>query len=244
MVFMVELSEIPRRKRRYYRDQNIKLIKHLSKQVNKAEGIKEIEKQKIILGLKRQLERARKEEIKQLAAHLFEQASYGKDDTKDLVFKEVLKYQGKELSNKEADEIAGSIYSQLRERQESLKAFEKLEERERKEAEKLKRKMAKGRELPKKEEEPSIGAFGAEEPERVGIEPKKEVEKIKDELSMELGLGEQKEDSTFKELEKLSSEAEKPQPKKEKPKKDEFSLEGFTTDFELKKKKKKGEQTI
>lgn len=245
MVFMGELDYIPRRKRRFYRDQNKKLMKHLSKQIKKAGGIKEIEKQKIILSLKRQLEKAREEEIKDLAAHLFEQASYGRDDTRELVFKEVLKYQGrgKELSNKEADEIAESIYSQLKERKEAQKIFDRLEEKKRKEREKLERKRAKRlfvkeRGLPpsKRRELKDLGVFGIKEPEKTGrIDSGAKVDKIKEELSKELGLGKEKEtESIFDELEKVSEESGK----------DEFSMEGFTTDFGLEKKKKKDQKAL
>jgi len=239
------LTEVPRRKRRFYRDHDQKLIKHLSKQVKKAD-IKEIEKQKIILSLKRQLESARQEELQGLAAHLFEQRSEGRDNTKELVTSEVHKYRemrGK-ISGKEADEIAESIYAQLKEERDAQHMYDKLaRKREKKDR---KKKRSKDKELfekraglrgSKRREAKELGVFGLEEPEKVKrIEPTGEADKIKDELSLELGLGKE-EDETFGELEKMNEEAGSPGPAS----KDEFSMAGFDTDLGgPKKKKKKG----
>ncbi|GEM_PF-2373009 len=240
---MVNLEDIPRRKRRFYRDQDTKLIKHLSKHIQKADGIKEIEKQRIIMSLKRKLAQAEKRELKGIAAHLFEEESIGKDSTKEVVFKEVLKHQGKgkELSNKDADEIAESIYSQLKERHEAQMIYDKLEEkRARKERknEKLKKKRLfdarKGMNGPKRRRAKELGVFGLSEPDKVEKKDTlSEVNKIKEELSLELGIKKEKDDP-FAELESLSKEDKEG----EETENDEFSMEGFTTDLDLKKKKK------
>ncbi len=73
------IGPVPRRMMRFYRDDGTRLVKHLAKQIEKAGGIKEVEKQKIILSLKRQLEKLEEREKKDLAVHLLEQASSGKD---------------------------------------------------------------------------------------------------------------------------------------------------------------------
>lgn len=248
---MAELKDVPRRKRRFYRDQDTKLIKHLSKHVQKANGIKEIEKQRIILSLKKKLEQAEKQELKRLAVHLFEEESNGKDETKEVVFNEVLKHQGrkKELSNKDADEIAESIYSQLKEKQEAQMIYDKLEEKRLRKEKKdkslrekrlfEKRAGMRGR---KRRDTKELGVLGLDEPAMVKKKDSaSEVENIKDELSLELGLNKAKEqapgreDDPFKELEDLNEENDID----DEPGDDEFSMEGFTTDLGAKKRKKK-----
>ncbi len=245
---MTDIPNVPRRMRRFHRDQDTKLMKHLSKQVKQAGGIKEIEKQRIILSLKRQLEGAKGEEVKDLASHLFEQASMGKDETKDLVFTEVMKRQrtGKELSNKEADSIATSIYAQLKERKESQQRYEILEKKQLKKEEKREReqtKIVKSKEKTgNRRKERNEDMLDFNEPEEAAKKDQSgEVEKIKRELSFGLGeetpakkkskLNEEKDD-LFSELEEFNDEPEKPAKKKKgKEKDDDFNLEGFETEL-------------
>jgi len=233
--------------RRFYRDQDTKLMKHLSKQVKKAGGIKEIEKQRIILSLKRQLESAKEEEVKDLASHLFEQASRGKDETKDLVVTEVMKRQrtGRELSNKEADSIATSIYAQLKEKKDSQQRYEMLEKKQMKEQEKTEREQAKRQGKKEKSggrrRNRNKDSFDFNEPEEVTEkDSSNEVEKIKQELSF--GLDEKKpkskkpklkkeKDDLFSELEEFNEEPGKPLKKKKSKKDDDFSMDGFETDL-------------
>ncbi|MCX6802730.1 MAG: hypothetical protein NT067_06490 [Candidatus Diapherotrites archaeon] len=271
-----DVNSVQRRFRRFYRDDGTKLFDHLSGVVAKSSGMQDVEKQKIILSLKRQLEKTGDDEKKNLALHIFERASLGKDDAKEVVFNEVMKYQGrgKELSGKEADEIAESIYSQLKERNEAQKMLQKLDEKKRKEEEKLARETEKkirekekGLPRSKQRDMRGLGTFGVKAPEKTRRADSLEVEKIKQELSAGLGKGkkteggeefseikkelgmkdesEEKEedDSTFDELEKMSDEPGEGGPgESEEGSDEEFSMEGFETDLDSGKKKKKEEK--
>jgi len=241
---MTSFSNMPRRMRRFHRDQDSKLMNHLSKQVKKTSGIKEIEKQRIILSLKRQLESAKEEEVKDLASRLFEQASRGKDETRDLVFTEVMKRQrtGRELSNKEADSIATSIYTQLKERRDSQQRFEKLEKKQLKEQEKKEREQTKHskKKTGNTRRDRNKNLFGFHEPKNATQKDQSnEVEKIKQELSFGLGekapakkkseLKEEKDD-LFAELGEFNEDTKKPK-KKKKQGEGDFSMDGFETDL-------------
>ncbi|MFH1234673.1 MAG: hypothetical protein V1493_03610 [Candidatus Diapherotrites archaeon] len=275
---MDEMESVPRRMRRFYRDDGASLVNHISRQIEKAAGIKEVEKQKIILSLKRQLEKTGESEKKDLAVHVLERASNGKDEAREVVFNEVLKYQGRgqELSGREADEIAESIYSQLKERDNTQKMLLKLGEKKRKEEEKLQREIAKkisekekGMPRSRQRDARGLGAFGVSAPEKIRRADSFEVEKIKRELSTGLGkskkteedeeeeenfseikkeLGmkdddhgkDEEEDSTFDELEKMSGGADEGgSGESEGDSDEEFSMEGFETDLDSEKKKKK-----
>jgi hypothetical protein len=196
------VDSVQRRFRRFYRDDGTRLFSHLSGVVVRSAGMQEAEKQKIIMSLKRQLEKTGEQERKELTVHVLEQASKGKDDAREVVFNEVTKYQnrGKELSGKEADEIAESIYSQLKERDDAHKMIAKLDEKKRKEEEKLHREIAKKvsekeKELPRSKQRDArgLGAFGIDAPEKIGRADSSEVEKIKRELSAGLGKGKKSE---------------------------------------------------
>jgi hypothetical protein len=215
---MDETGPVPRRMRRFYRDDGASLVNHISRQIEKAAGIKEVEKQKIILSLKRQLEKTGESEKKDLAVHVLEQASSGKDEAKEVVFNEVMKYQGRgqELSGKEADEIAESIYSQLKERDDARKMLVRLDEKKKKEEEKLQREAdkkirEKEKEIPRSKQRDvrELGAFGVKAPEKIGRADSSEVERIKRELSEGLGKGkksEEEEDEGEEEFSEIKKE--------------------------------------
>jgi len=241
---MASISSVPRRKRRFYRNQDTQLIKHLSKQVEKTIGMKELEKQKIIISLKRRLADAQEDELEGLAVRIFEQKSVGCDNSGEVIVKEISKVKQnkkKELSSKDADAIAESIYNQLKEKQEVKKMFDKFDKKDRKAGKRrgseptdlLDEDSGSSRRKRKKMKE--LGAFALSEPNKISNENSSdEVKKIKEELSLGLGVGGE-EDDTFKELEELSSEDSLSSSDPG----DDFSMDGFSTDLDQKKKKKK-----
>ena len=224
----IDLSRIPRRKRRFFRNNKI-LLKALSKHVKKAADAREIEKQKIIESLRYRLERAEGSELLDIADSLFEQLS-GKE-TANIVFSNIRakKAHTKELTDKDCEEIAENIYLQLKEIKEAEKRKLREEMKKQREVEKIKKRLAKiqGLHLPErkktgrkrgpkhikpKEQEvqkpamPELKAdIEAEEKLKLGEEGD-----IFKELGIEgessLGKIESEESSLFKELEELSRE--------------------------------------
>ncbi|MCD6478710.1 MAG: hypothetical protein J7L44_02360 [Candidatus Diapherotrites archaeon] len=208
----VDLSKIPRRKRRFFRNRKL-LLKALSKHVQKVQDVREIEKQKIIQELKYRLERAERAELLSLADKLFEELS--SDQAEDIIVSNIKakKRHAEELTKKDYEEIAENIYMQLREAREA----EKLKHREKKvrekEIERIKERLATLQGL-KKKPEMKPGKKQKRGKERAAMLG--EIEEAGDEEILsalaaepELGSEGEEEQSIFKELEELSEEGKK-----------------------------------
>jgi hypothetical protein len=209
----IDLSKIPRRKRRFFRNKKL-LLKALSKHVEKVQDVKEIEKQKIIQELKYRLERAERAELLNLADKLFEELS--SDQAENIIASNIKakKKRAEELTKKDYGEIAENIYMQLREAREAEKLKPKEKKIKEKEIERIKEKLATLQGLQKKPGmKPSKKQkMGKERAAMLGGIEEGSDEDILSILAAEpeLGsVGETEEQSIFKELEELSEEGKK-----------------------------------
>ena len=210
-----DLSQIPRRKRRFFRNRNI-VLQAISKHVEKVSDVKEIEKQKIIEELKYKLDKLAKEELLGLAEKLFEQLS--SDEADAIIARNIKekKRQAEELTKKDIEEIIDNIYSQLREAN-AKKTAEAIKKPGKKEAEieNIKKRLAMLKAAKEKPQEKPMLKTTKElktpkEDEEILAEITRKDYKEFEEGEEELGLPElEKEDSVFAELEKLSQDEKK-----------------------------------
>lgn len=223
------LNQIPRRKRRFFRNNRI-LLKALSKHIKKSPDVKEIEKQRIIERLRWQLNMAERSELLRLADVLFEQLNEKEAANivkRNIKAKKVLK---PELSEEDCKEIVENIYEQLRESAKEEKLLRHRERKKQKEVEKIKKALKRAMRSTTGAKEKVRGEKGIERKLRKAEEKKfvpeeEPISESEDILSMlkestepaeetaELTGSESEETDVFKELEKLAEE----KPKKKKP---------------------------
>jgi len=227
----IDLSKIPRRKRRFFRNNKI-LLKALSKHIQKTPDVKEIEKRKIIEKLRWQLSMIEKKELLNLADVLFEQLNDKEAASIVRANIRAKKAVRPELSEEDCKEIVENIYEQLREAAEEERRLKHKEKKKKKEVEKIKKTLKRAIRTTSgaKREKRNIGKRKREE-----IKPKKPAVKepageelpadsedilsmLKEEsagpgeamLETEIGGGsEDAELDVFKELEELTEEKPK-----------------------------------
>ncbi len=118
----IDINKIPRRLRRFFRNREL-LVKELSKGAKEIPELKEIQKQKILAELKSKLEEAEREDLLTIAKHVSEQLK--KEYAKQLFEASLKAYKGGELTKKDYEEIASSIYEQLKEEARKFETVEK-----------------------------------------------------------------------------------------------------------------------
>ncbi|MCX8190437.1 MAG: hypothetical protein N3F05_04400 [Candidatus Diapherotrites archaeon] len=209
----IDLSSIPRRKRRFFRNKN-RIITAVSKHIANMPDVREAEKQRIIQELREKLEHLAKEELILLSERIFDQMS--KEEAEKIVEKSIReKRKGTEqLTKADIEEIVNSIYEHIKESKRN-EVIEKQKEETNKEKE-LKKVKERLSSLKK-------------EPEKEVMQPKQRIQESKnipsddeilaelkkssfdDELSeSDLSLGDkEKDESLFRELEELTSEEKK-----------------------------------
>ncbi|MEM4662987.1 MAG: hypothetical protein QXM75_03115 [Candidatus Diapherotrites archaeon] len=214
----IDLSAIPRRKRRFFRNKNL-LIKEVSKHIKTMPDVREAEKQRIIEELRVKLEQLAKEELILLAERLFEQMS--KEDAEKIVEKNIRekKKESEQLTKADIEEIVNNIYSQIRNAQ-VIKESEKPQKSEKeKEIMKVKERLEairKGKTEDKKQKFEKEGMLTKLQTQAEKFDKEILAEIEKDDLS-ELGLdeeefelgGKEKDESLFRELEQLTEEDKK-----------------------------------
>ncbi len=223
----IDLSKIPRRKRRFFRNNKL-LLKAISKHVKKAPDIKEIEKRKIIERLRWQLSMIEKKELLNLADVLFEELN--EKETSNIIRDNirVVKESRPELTEKDYKEIVENIYEQLREAAKKKRELLREKRMKEREVEKIKKylKEAVAKEpleskpvvkpsvrRSKKEEKKALEEHFSEEP---SSEDKELLELLKEGEEMEESPKkaeseemEGEEEDIFKELESLAEEKPK-----------------------------------
>jgi len=217
-----EEENISRKEKRFYR-RNAKLFDKIKSQILQAKGLKEREKQKILMRLRFQLEELKEKEGIEMSSAIYNQMKKQGTDIGEMASKEAKRTRDrgkrKKFSEDDLNLIADNIYNQL---VEDRKRFGRQRLRHKEPKEISGRKFVSWRE-------------------RRGIPPlnetsESEVEKIKKNLAEKLS---EKEDifenelasdiAGIKDLEVEDILGEK-KPKKKKRKKEEFDLEGFDTE--------------
>ena len=207
----IDLSKIPRRKRRFFRNKKL-LLNALSKHVKRVQDVKEIEKQKIIQELKYRLERTEKAELLGLVDKLFEELS--SDQTENIIASNIKakKRHSEALTKKDYEEIADNIYMQLRETRDVKHIKPKEKKGREKEVEKIKERLATLQGLQKRPRSKLNKTAPTKETNAILGELSKERDKdeILSTIAEEPELETADEGKTlFKELEELSKEKRK-----------------------------------
>lgn len=215
----IDLSSIPRRKRRFFRNKK-RIVAAVSRHITSMPDIREAEKQRIIQELREKLDHLAKEELILLSERIFDQMS--KEEAEKIVEKSIREKRKstEQLTKADIEEIVNNIYEHIKEPR-STSFSEKQKEEPKKEE------TAKEKELKKVKERLSLLKRGTEKETVQQRQQKQEPKKIpsdeeilaelkkgsleEDDLGEgELSLGDkEKDESLFRELEELTSEDKK-----------------------------------
>lgn len=214
----IDLSSIPRRKRRFFRNKK-RIVAAVSRHITSMPDIREAEKQRIIEELREKLDHLAKEELILLSERIFDQMS--KEEAEKIVEKSIREKRKstEQLTKADIEEIVNNIYEHIKEpKSTSFSEKQKEEATKEKEVKKVKERLSFLRKDPEKEivKQAVQQKQQKQEPKKIPSDEEILAELKKGSLEEddlgegELSLGDkEKDESLFRELEELTSEDKK-----------------------------------